>query len=180
MNHILKSALVKSSIAIACLSASAAYAQEIEEIIVTAKGNQTLDESLFTTHVFNETDIQAAQVKDIPALLDTLPGISITNNGGRGTNTSVFIRGTASGQSIVLVDGVRVGSATLGSAALNSYPIEAIERIEVIKGPFSGIYGADATGGVIQIFTKKGDADNNGVVSVSYCLLYTSPSPRDS
>ena len=65
MNHILKSALVKSSIAIACLSASTAYAQEIEEIIVTAKGNQTLDESLFTTHLFTEADIQAAQIEDL-------------------------------------------------------------------------------------------------------------------
>ena len=167
MNHILKSALLKSSIAIACLSASSVYAQEIEEIIVTAKGNQTIDESLFTTHLFTEADIEAAQVKDIPALLQRISGISITESGGRGSATSVFIRGASNSQIIVLIDGVRVGSATLGAAALNSYPIEAIERIEVIKGPFSGIYGADAAGGVIQLFTKKSH-EGIGTVSVSF------------
>ena len=159
MNHILKSALVKSSIAIACLSASTAYAQEIEEIIVTAKGNQTLDESLFTTHVWNESQINSAQVEDIPALLDRIAGISSVDSGGRGSTTNISIRGASNDQTIVLVDGVRVGSATLGAAALNSYPIEAIERIEVIKGPFSGIYGSDAVAGVIQIFTKKGNKE---------------------
>jgi vitamin B12 transporter len=66
----------------------------------------------------------------------------------------------------VLIDGVRVGSATLGAAALNSYPIEAIERIEVLKGPFSGVYGADAAAGVIQLFTKKG-GDGVGSVQAS-------------
>jgi len=139
----------------ACLSASSTYAQEIDEIVVTAKGNQTVDESLFTTHVFTELDIESAQVKDIPALLQRLSGINATESGGRGSATSVFVRGSSNSQIIVLIDGVRVGSATLGAAALNSYPVEAIERIEVIKGPFSGIYGADAAGGVIQLFTKK-------------------------
>ena len=169
MNYSLKSVLVKSSIAIACLSASSTYAQEIDEIIVTAKGNQTLDESLFTTHVFNETDIELAQVDDIPALLDRLTGISVVDSGGRGSLTNVFIRGAANDQTIVLVDGIRVGSATAGEATLNSYPIEAIEKIEIIKGPFSGIYGSDAVSGVIQIFTKKG-ADGVSRIRTSYGL----------
>ena len=165
MNHILKSALLKSSIAIACLSASSVYAQEIEEIIVTAKGNQSIDESLFKTHLFTTADINAAQVEDLPALLDRVAGISSVDSGGRGSNTNIFIRGASNDQIIVLVDGIRVGSATLGSAALNSYPIEAIERVEVIKGPFSGIYGSDAVSGVIQIFTKKGNQEGFGSIS---------------
>ena len=167
MNYSLKSVLVKSSIAIACLGASSTYAQEIDEIVVTAKGNQTLDESLFTTHLFTKADIQAAQVEDVPELLDRVAGISVTDSGGRGSNTSVFIRGAANDAIIVLVDGIRVGSATSGSASLNSYPIEAIERIEVIKGPFSSIYGSDAAAGVIQIFTKKG-GDNNKSFTTSF------------
>lgn len=131
-------------------------AQDIPEIVVTAKGNRTLAETLPTAHVITLEQIELAQIRDIPELLDTIAGVSVRDSGGRGSATSVFVRGTANSQIIVLVDGVRVGSASLGAAALNSYPIEAIARVEVVKGPLSGIYGADAAGGVIQLFTKKG------------------------
>ena len=138
-----------------------------DEIIVTAKGNQTLENTLHTSHVFTASDIEAAQVKDVPALITRIAGVSLSESGGRGSATSIFVRGTSNSQTIVLIDGVRVGSATLGAAALNSYPIEAIERIEVIKGPFSSIYGADAVGGVIQLFTKKGGS-GLGAVSATF------------
>ena len=137
------------------------------EIIVTAKGIQTTADALVTSHVLTAQQIEATQANDIPALLSQITGINVNDSGGRGSQTSVFLRGTASSQTIVLIDGVRVGSATLGSAALNSYPIEAIDRIEIVKGPFSGIYGADAVGGVIQLFTRKG---GNGRGSVSATL----------
>ena len=156
---------IQSNIAIACLGASLgisnlAFSQDKEEIVITAKGEQTLQNVLPTSHVFTQDDIDLAQIKDIPALLESIPGVSLTDSGGRGSATGVFLRGTSGSQTIVLIDGVRVGSATLGSAALNSFPVEAIERIEVIKGPFSGIYGADAVGGVIQLFTKKPAKDS--------------------
>ena len=157
----------KINLAILGLSLSnVATAQDIDELVVTAKGGQTLQNVLPTTHVFTQSDIDAAQVKDVPALLDSIPGVSVVDSGGRGSATSVFLRGTTGSQTIVLIDGVRVGSATLGSAALNSYPVEAIERIEVIKGPFSGIYGADAVGGVIQLFTKK-SGDGLGIATAT-------------
>jgi len=147
----------KTSIAAVCLAASGwVTAEPVSEIIVTAKGEQNLQDVLPTSHLFTAADIQAAQVEDIPDLLTSVPGISVSDSGGRGSSTGVFIRGVSSSQTIVLIDGVRVGSATLGAAALNSYPVEAIERIEVVKGPLSGIYGADAVGGVVQLFTKKG------------------------
>ena len=163
MKSYIKFSAALSSLA---LSTSPAFASDKEEIVVTAKGEQTIENILHTSHVFTLEDIEAAQVKDIPALLDLVAGINISDSGGRGSATSVFVRGTSSSQTIVLIDGVRVGSATLGSAALNSYPIEAIERIEVLKGPFSGIYGADAVGGVIQLFTKKG-GEGLGVVGAT-------------
>ncbi len=141
-------------------------ADNLDEVIVTAKGEQTLADLINTAHIFNEQDIVAAQVKSIPELLSTIGGIDISDSGGRGSATGVFVRGISASQTIVLIDGVRVGSATLGAAALNTYPIEAIERIEVLKGPFSGIYGADAVGGVIQLFTKKG-GNAEKVLSVS-------------
>lgn len=135
---------------------SSAADQEVPEIVVTAKGNRSLAETLPTVHVITLQDIELAQVRDIPELLDSIAGVSVRDSGGRGSATSVFVRGTANSQIIVLIDGVRVGSASLGAAALNSYPIDAIARVEIVKGPLSGIYGADAAGGVIQLFTKKG------------------------
>jgi len=159
--------LTKLTIAIASLATpSISAAQNIDELVASAKGGQTLQNVLPTSHVFNLDDIETAQIKDVPALLDSIPGISIVDSGGRGSVTGVFLRGNTGAQTIVLIDGVRVGSATLGSAALNSFPVEAIERIEVIKGPFSGIYGADAVGGVIQLFTKK-SGEGLGVASAS-------------
>ena len=165
---------ITSSIAIACASfystshgqQSLAAEPKISEIVVTAKGEQSIDELINTAHIFTEQDIAAAQVKSIPALLERVGGIHISDAGGRGSATGVFLRGISSSQTIVLIDGVRVGSATLGAAALNSFPIEAIQRIEVLKGPFSGIYGADAVGGVIQLFTKKGE-NNQKVITAS-------------
>jgi vitamin B12 transporter len=81
--------------------------------------------------------------------------VEITQNGGLGSSSSVFIRGANSDHTVVLVDGVRIGSATLGTAAFESIPLALIERIEVLPGPSSSLYGSDAIGGVIQIFTKS-------------------------
>lgn len=134
-----------------------------DEIVVTAKGNQTLADVLPTSDIFGLDDIQASQANDLPELLDQLTGVSVNDSGGRGSVTGTFVRGLSSTQTIVLIDGVRVGSASLGAAALNSYPIEAIERIEVVKGPLSGIYGADAASGVIHLFTKKGNTSSSSV-----------------
>lgn len=139
---------------------------DLTEIIVTAKGEQRLSDSLVTAHVLDDESIKITQAKDLTTLLAGISGVNITDSGGRGSTTGVFLRGASSSQTIVLVDGVRVGSATLGAAALNSYPVEAIERVEVVKGPLSGIYGADAVGGVIQLFTRKGGTEN-GLGSVS-------------
>lgn len=144
------------------LSAHAA----IDEVVVTAKTNQTLADVLPTSHVLTSADILSLNAIDLPDLLDHISGINITPTGGRGSTTGVFIRGTSTSQTIILIDGIRVGSATLGQAALNSYPLDAIERIEVIKGPLSAIYGADAVGGVIQIFTKS-HLDGLGIATVT-------------
>lgn len=162
--------LNKTALIAAFMAASASLISSpvfaADEIIVTAKGGQTLEDVLVTSHVLTREDIELSQAQDITQLLDSISGLSVRDSGGRGSVTSLFVRGTSNSQVIVLIDGVRVGSATLGSAALNSYPIEAIERIEVVKGPLSGIYGADAVGGVIQLFTKKG-GEGRGSVRVT-------------
>ncbi|NND81905.1 MAG: TonB-dependent receptor [Gammaproteobacteria bacterium] len=155
MTTIRTTALLASAI---LLGSPLAYANPStkDQIVVTAKGTQSLADVLPTSHVLTSADVEAAQAFDLPDLLNQVSGISVTPTGGRGSVTGTFLRGTSISQNIVLVDGVRVGSATLGAATLNAYPVEAIERVEVVKGPLSGIYGADAVGGVIQVFTRTG------------------------
>lgn len=142
------------------ISLSAQAANSTEEIMVTAsRVEQDLSSTLPTAHVITLQDIERAQAADLPQLLDRISGIGYRNSGSRGSVSGIFIRGASSSQVLVLVDGVRTASATTGQAALDIIPIESIERIEVVKGSMSGLYGADALGGVIQIFTKKGSAD---------------------
>jgi vitamin B12 transporter len=85
-------------------------------------------------------------------------GVQLSRNGGPGQSTGMLMRGSASRQSVVLVDGVRVGSATLGYAALEGLGMALVDRVEVLRGPGSSLYGADAVGGVINIITRSGSA----------------------
>jgi vitamin B12 transporter len=91
----------------------------------------------------------------ITDLLRMQPGVQISANGGAGTASSIFLRGTNDQHVVVLVDGLRINSATQGTTAYEKIPLGQIERIEILRGPASGLYGADAIGGVIQIFTRK-------------------------
>jgi vitamin B12 transporter len=106
--------------------------------------------------VISEREIAAAGQTSLVELLQAQPGLEITQQGGGGTNASIRIRGGNSGHTLVLVDGLRVGSATTGTTPLESMALEQIERIEILRGPASSLYGADAVAGVIQIFTHQG------------------------
>ena len=86
-------------------------------------------------------------------------GISLVNQGGLGKVSAMFMRGAESDQVLLLVDGVRVGSATSGQPALQDIPLELVERIEIVRGPRSALYGSEAVGGVIQVFTRRGSGD---------------------
>ena len=94
--------------------------------------------------------------------------MQLSRNGGPGHSSGVFIRGAFSGQTVVLVDGVRIGSATLGQPSFDAVPLSQIERIEVLRGPGSSLYGADAIGGVVQIFTQRGDAGTQVDASAAF------------
>lgn len=142
-------------------------AQEPTEIVITAKGKQTLASIVATANIITRPEIESSQAQSVPEILNSISGISVRNSGSRGSTTGVFVRGTTGSQIVVLIDGIRSGSPTVGSTNFSHLPIEAIERIEIIKGPLSGIYGADAMGGVIQIFTKKGIDLQNGNISLS-------------
>ncbi|UTW46219.1 TonB-dependent receptor [bacterium SCSIO 12696] len=128
-----------------------------EEVITTAtRTERPVSDVLAATQVFTRADIERLQPLDLPDLLNRASGVSTRDSGGRGSVNGTFIRGTSTGQALVLVNGVRTASATTGGTTLETIPLESIERIEIVKGPLSGLYGADALGGVIQIFTRQG------------------------
>ncbi|PYB85960.1 TonB-dependent receptor [Pseudomonas koreensis] len=106
--------------------------------------------------VFTREDIDRLQPSDVPDLLRRVPGVQVAQTGGRDSLPGIYIRGTQSAQSLVLVDGQRIGNSTSGDSNLQHLNIEQIERVEVLRGSRSVIYGSDAIGGVIQIFTRRG------------------------
>jgi vitamin B12 transporter len=107
--------------------------------------------------VIDADRIRAGAADSIEELLRRETGLQISRNGGPGQSASVFIRGASASSTVVLIDGVRIGSATLGQAELEAISLAQIERIEVLRGPGSSLYGADALGGVVQIFTRRGE-----------------------
>ena len=124
--------------------------------VTAARTPQSNVDTLASVTVIDRDEIERRQAHSVQDALRGVPGLSFSNNGGLGKATSVFLRGAESDQVLVLVDGVRVGSATLGTTSIQDIPIDQVERIEVVRGPRSSLYGADAIGGVIQIFTRKG------------------------
>jgi vitamin B12 transporter len=143
----------------AALSFSASGAeQSIEKITVTAnKFEQSINDVLASVNVIERAEIEASNVRDLPALLSKQVGFQVNPNGGFGQNTGVSLRGTGSGDTLILIDGVRTGSATLGIKALSNIPLNSIERIEIIKGSRAAVYGSDALAGVINIITRESD-----------------------
>ena len=144
---------------LAALAANCAIAQNetnYDELVVTAaKVSQTVGETLASVEVFNAQDIEQSMASDLPELLRGLAGVDIFDNGGRGATASISLRGLASDNTLILIDGQRVSSATSGATAVQHIPLNLIERVEVVKGPKSSLYGADALAGVIQVFTKE-------------------------
>lgn len=150
------------SLAVAAVFPSSfAFAEAAEfapTVVVTAgRQIQAAKDVLADNVVITEDEIAKSGASGIVELLQRQRGIEISRNGGPGTNSSVFIRGGSNAQNVVYVDGVRIGSSTTGGASWSVIPLSQIERIEIIYGPLSSLYGADAMGGVIQVFTKKGD-----------------------
>lgn len=147
-----------------------AFAGNTEKpIIVTAtRTAQTANESLASVTVISRKDIERQQARSVQDLLRGVPGVSIANNGGPGKNTSIFMRGTNNDHVLVMIDNIKVGSATSGTTSFQNIPIEQIERIEVVRGPRSSLYGSEAIGGVIHIFTRKGEGSSGLAPSLSF------------
>lgn len=144
-------------------------AEEQSPIIVTAtRTAQTVDDSLASVTVITQKEIEQQQANDLRDLLTSISGIDMYNNGGIGKKTQISIRGTSSSHVLVLVDGIKVGSATNGDIAFQHIPVSQIERIEIVRGPRASLYGSEAVGGVIQIFTKKGQGKEQANLEVGY------------
>ncbi|MFZ5464261.1 MAG: TonB-dependent receptor domain-containing protein [Pseudomonadota bacterium] len=150
-------------------------ATELEAVVVTATRQATrANELLSDVSIIGREEIEQAGQSTLAELLAKQPGIQIANNGGPGKATSVFIRGANASHTLLLIDGQRVGSATLGTASFEGIPLSQIERIEILRGPASALYGADAIGGVIQIFTKRGEGPARASAFAGYGTYDTS------
>jgi vitamin B12 transporter len=147
-----------------CFGTSAVHAQSasaersLKETVVTATRVETRTDALLSdVVVINDEVIQQSAGRSLTEVLARNAGLQMSANGGLGKQSGLFIRGTESRHVLLLIDGVRYGSSTSGAAVLDNIPLSVIDRIEVLKGPASALYGSDAVGGVIQIFTKRGN-----------------------
>jgi vitamin B12 transporter len=147
--------------------ASYSYAQEVsadETMVVTAnRFEQQVSDTIAPVEVVTKQEIDAIQATSLSDVLRRLPGVQVTNQGGLAQGQELYIRGRSTKNTLVLINGVRVGSATLGYANLAAVPLNGVERIEVLRGARAAVYGSDAVSGVVNIITTKG-ASNSGTV----------------
>ncbi|WP_445577117.1 Vitamin B12 transporter BtuB [Pseudomonas sp. E141] len=133
-------------------------ALKLPDVVISANRQvEARNDSSAANTVFTRDDIERLQPASVTDLLSRVPGVQVAPLGGRGSLPGIYIRGTKSAQSLVLVDGQRIGNSTSGDSNLQRLNINQIERVEVLRGSRSVIYGADAVGGVIQIFTRRGN-----------------------
>jgi vitamin B12 transporter len=154
-----------SSLAAAALAATAlaspvaADTALLDHVLVTATRRAiSAEQALPPVVVIGRAEIERSNAIDVAELLRYHAGIEIARNGGPGQVTSAFIRGANSNHTLVLIDGVKVNPGTAGGAALQNITPELVERVEIVKGPRSSLYGSEAIGGVINIITRRGEA----------------------
>ena len=149
--------LLLSPSAFAQSSTESAPVAPMDTIVVTAaKIEQRISDTILDTTVITRQDIIDSQATDLATLLRREAGVEVVQSGGIGASSGLFLRGTSSTHTLVLIDGVRVSSATTGTTAIDQIMLDEVERIEIVRGNVSSVYGSEAIGGVIQIFTKRG------------------------
>lgn len=167
---------MKYALPAACVGILAAFSAQAQQesiyandVVVTAsRVPQSREDALGEITVINREQIEKSGQSTLVELLQSQPGIEISSTGGLGTASGVFIRGANKGHALVLIDGIRQGSVTLGETAFQHLQPSQIERIEMLRGPASSLYGSDAIGGVIQIFTKKGESRPRANAAIGY------------
>ncbi len=150
------------NLAVACLINVCTFAHALDEVVVTpARYAQSLGEVIPSVVVISREMIERSPSADIAGLLRWHAGLDIGRTGGAGQQTSVFVRGTNSNHTTVLINGVKMNSATTGAPALEMIDTSVIDRIEVVKGPRSTVYGSEAVGGVINVITSIHDEEKS-------------------
>ena len=158
--------MLKGVAAAAMLASLTVHAQQaaetegktLQEMVVTANRiEQPLSDLTADMTIIDDKTIARQGFGGVADVLSRIPGVEITRNGGPGASTSVFMRGADSRFTAVYVDGVRLDSQSTGGASWQNIPLALIDRIEVLRGPAAAVYGSDAMGGVVQIFTKRGE-----------------------
>lgn len=150
-------------------------------VVVTAtRSPQLLEQVLSDVTVLTRADIERQAIGSLADLLRSQPGFEMLRNGGPGANTSMFVRGADTRHTVVIIDGQRIDSQASSGASWQAIPLAQIERVEIVRGAASAIWGSDAIGGVVQIFTRKGDskpqvdfglgAGNRGLVKVDAAI----------
>lgn len=149
-----------AALPLALAAAFPSWAQmQLQDVVVTAtRVAQPITDVVADITILDRAAIERSGATGLADVLARVPGIAMARNGGPGTSTSVYVRGAESRFTAVFIDGVRVDSQSTGGATWNAIPLSRIDRIEVVRGPAAAIYGSDAIGGVIQIFTRKGEA----------------------
>ena len=156
----------------ACCVSALAHAQPaappkattLDPVAVTAsRSPQPIADLLADLTIIDAATILRSGAQSLPQLLQRQPGVEVTIAGGPGATSGAFLRGANPGQTLVLIDGLRVGSSSQGATSLEAIPLDQIERIEILRGPASSLYGADAIGGVIQVFTKQAEGNSFAV-----------------
>ena len=150
-----KPSLLAASVA-AC-SSFAVYAETVlpTTVVTASRLAQVITDVIGDVTVLERDTLTRYSGQSVADVLTNQAGLQLSNNGGAGKSTSFFIRGANASHTLVLIDGIRYGSATSGSAAIQDLPVDQIERIEILRGSAASLYGSDAIGGVIQIFTRK-------------------------
>ncbi|MDG2089708.1 MAG: TonB-dependent receptor [Gammaproteobacteria bacterium] len=140
-----------------CFTSLSAFAQEEpQEVVITAnRVSQPANVVMAATTIINRETINSSQSQSLIELLSGQPGMHIAQSGGLGAQASLFMRGTESDHTLVLIDGVQITTGTGASGRLEAIPLDQIERIEIVRGPRSSIYGSEAIGGVLNIITSS-------------------------
>ena len=149
------------------LIAAAAGGTALEPVVVTAtRREEPADRVLASVELIAGDDLIRLPAAELSEALRFEPGIEPVRLGGPGQQTSIFVRGTESNHVLVLVDGLRINPGTIGTAAIQNFAPEFVERVEIVKGPRSTLYGSDAIGGVINVITRG--VEDSGSVQAGY------------
>ncbi|MGF1700990.1 TonB-dependent receptor [Photobacterium makurazakiensis] len=160
----MKKTLLAVVLAQVCLPSMASAESTDEVMVVTAnRFEQPIKNVIAPVSVVTKDEIEAIQAKSLAEVLRRLPGVQISSNGGYGQLTTVTVRGSKN--VLIMMNGVRLGSATSGGVNLGQLPLTGIESIEFLRGTRAAVYGADATAGVINIITTTQPGDTQGQVA---------------